>query len=200
MRCIPQEEPYRTVYFIFLLMVHSMILRHDFLACITAYNTRRLAFCSNVQNHLYDVTGCLGQIELMYSLQDSLPACFSLPWLFIMIQITSIVMYHCPSLACFSSKHITCSTSPGSPSFFCDDRPLCDRTRVLPCGGGRCHRFPAPVVNPYIIAGNNSRHDSPLSFKFVDHVDSLGQAAYPIAHNFFHTNIPLCDVVPYLSV
>ena len=121
MRCIPQEEPHRTVYFIFLLMVHSMILRHDFLACITAYNTRWLAFCSNVQNCLYDVTGRLGQIELMYSLRDSLPACFSLPWLFIMIQITSIIMYHCPSLACFSSKGITCSASPGSPSFSYDD-------------------------------------------------------------------------------
>ena len=102
-------------------------------------------------------------------------------------------MYHCPSLACFSSKGITCSASPGSPSFSYDDQPFYDR--VLPCGGGRCHGFSALAVNPYIIAGNNSRHDSTGTFKYVDHVDSLGQVAYLTAQNFIHTNIPLCDIV-----
>ncbi|KAF8811288.1 hypothetical protein BYT27DRAFT_7090286, partial [Phlegmacium glaucopus] len=93
----------------------------------------------------------------------------------------------------FSSEQITPSTSS---SFYCDDRAHCER--VLTYGGGRQHEFLALVVEPYITAGCVINRN--CAFKFVDHVDSLGQVAYPIAENFIYANIPLCDIVPYLSV
>jgi hypothetical protein len=123
-----------------------------------------------------------------------LSAAFSLPSLFTIIHIVSILVSHCSNFACLSTKGSISESA--SPSFSCDDQPLCHR--VLTYGGGRQHEFSALAVEPYITAGHNYSCDS--AFKFVDHVDSLGQLAYPIAQNFIHTNIPLCDIVPHLSV
>ena len=36
--------------------------------------------------------------------------------------------------------------------------------------------------------------------KYIDHIDSLGRLAYLITKKIIHTNIPLCDIVPHLSV
>ena len=110
-----------------------------------------------------------------------------------MMQIICILTYHCSNFPCFSTKGIS---TPASPSPSCDDQPLHDH--VLTYGGGRQHEFSVLAVEPYITAGLNYCHDS--AFKFVDHVDSSGQVAYPIAQNYIHTNIPLCDIVPHLSV
>ena len=191
MHFIPREEPASKAYFINLLMKRSIIRRHDFFAQIRAFYARQVTFFRNIHHRLYKAGGPLCLIELIHSSRDSLSICFSLLQLFIMIQI---LMYNCASLVCSSSKAI--NSRSASPSFFCDDQPLCDR--VLTYGGGGPHEFPALVVKPYIIAGHNSYNDS--AFKFVDHVDSLGQVAYPIAENFIHTKIPLHDIVPHLSV
>ena len=172
--------------------MRSVILHHDFLACIRHFYAKQLTFRSNFLG-FYDVQYCLHLIELLYCSRDSLCACFSLPSLVIMIQIISILMCHCPNFASISS---TKRTSSASPSFSCNDQPLCQR--VLTYGGGRRHEFSFPAVESYITAGQNYSNDS--AFKFVDHVDSLGQHAYPIDQNFIHTNIPLCNIVPHLSV
>jgi hypothetical protein len=210
MHCIPQEEPGCRVQFIFLMMMRSMILRHDFLAhiiiyyvtqltfrttvlCheflarITAFYARQWTFHSNVCHRLYHARGSLRLIDL---------GRFSLPWLFI---ITSVLAYHCPSLACFSR----CFPNKGdsmpstSHSFSCDDQAFCDSDRVLTYGGGRQHEFSQLEVKPYITLGNYSNS---AAFVFVGHVNSLGQAAYPIAQNFIHTNIPLRDIIHHLPV
>jgi hypothetical protein len=210
MHCIPQEDPACIVYFILLLMMRSMILRHDFLACvtdfyakqlnfrsmilrhdflarITTFYDRQLTFRGNVHHRPYNAGGPsrLGLVDL---------ARFSLPCLFIVIQFASILMYRCPSWACFSSKGI--GTPSASSSFSCDDQPLSHR--VLTYGGGRQHVFSALAVDPYITAGHKSCSNS--AFKFVDHIDGVGQLAYPIAQKFIHTNIPLCDIIPHLSI
>ena len=194
MHCIPQEVPGCRVCYIFLLMMRCVLLRHDFLACIRRFYIRQLTLRRNI-HAFYDVGGPsrLRLIDLLYCSRDSLSAYFSLPSLFSMIQIISILMYHCTNFACFSNKGI--STSSASPPS-CDDQPLCHR--VLRFGGGRQHEFSFLAVEPYITAGYDYSKDS--AFKFVDHVDSLGQHAYPIDQNFIHTNIPLCDIIPHLSV
>jgi hypothetical protein len=158
-----------------------MILRPDFLASITASNPRWSVF----RNHIYRRFSCA--------------AVFPLPWIIFLIQIVgTVAMYHCPSLACFFSKPSTVLPFSLDES---DNQPLSSCDRVLMYGGGRRpYQFPALAVEPYITAGYISRRDS--TFKFVDHfeVGCSGQVAYPIAENFIHTNIPLCDIVPHLSV
>ena len=194
MHCIPQEVPGCRVCYIFLLMMRCVLLRHDFLACIRRFYIRQLTLRRNI-HAFYDVGGPsrLRLIDLLYCSRDSLSAYFSLPSLFSMIQIISILMYHCTNFACFSNKGI--STSSASPPS-CDDQPLCHR--VLRFGGGRQHEFSFLAVEPYITAGYDYSKDS--AFKFVDHVDSLGQHAYPIDQNFIHTNIPLSDLIPHIPV
>lgn len=218
MHCIPQEEPVCRVHLIYLLMMRSMILCHDFLARITIYYATQLTYrttilryeffpritafyarqitfpnhCLNhATRHLSNARGAfkLGLIDLAH---------FSLPWLFIIIQITSLFVYHCPSFVCLSRCSLSKgdSTPSASPSFSCDEA-LCDR--VLTYGGGRQHEFSHLEIKPYITMGNSSIYNG-AAFKFVDHVDSLGQATYPIAQNFIHTNIPLDDIVPCLPV
>ena len=193
MHCIPLEAPDCRVRYIFLLMMRSVILHHDFLACIRHFYAKQLNFRSNILG-FYDVQGRLRLIELLYCSRDSLFACFSLPSLVIVIQIISILTCHCPSFACISTKRF--STPSALPSFSCNDQPLCQR--VFTYGGGRQHEFSFSAVESYITAGHNYSNDS--AFKFVDHIDSLGQHAYPIDQNFIHTDIPLCDIVPHLSV
>jgi uncharacterized protein DUF6570/helitron helicase-like protein/PIF1-like helicase len=201
MYCIPQEVPGRRACYIFLLMIRSMIVRHDFLARMRHFYARQLTFRSNVHG-FYDAGGRSRLIELLYYSRDSfkLSCCFSLPSLFIVIQILiSILTCHCPNFACLSTSTKGSSSTPSTlPSFSCDDRPLCHR--VLTYGGGRQHEFSALSVQPHITAGLNYSYDS--AFKFVDHVDSLGQLAYPIAQNYLyiHTKIPLSNIVPHLSV
>jgi hypothetical protein len=156
------------------------------LARITASNARWLAFHSNyIYRPLYDA------------------AIFSLSWLFTLIQIictSTIILYCCPSFACFSSKGITLSAfSPFSfdkPDY--QHIPSCDLKLVY--GGGRPGRqqyqFSALALEKYITAGHISCHGH--TFKFVDHVDRLTH--YPIAENLIQTNIPLSDIVPHISV
>jgi hypothetical protein len=173
----------------------SIVLRHDFLARLRHFYARQLTFCTNVLR-FHDAGGRLRLVELMYCSQESLSVYFSLSSLFLMIQIICISKYYCSNLPSFSTKGI--STPSASPSFSCniDDRPLCDR--VLSYGGGGQHQFPALAVEPYITAGLNYCNDN--AFKYVDHVDSLGQVAYPIEQDYVHTNIPLRYIVPHLSV
>ncbi|KAF8811306.1 hypothetical protein BYT27DRAFT_7089787, partial [Phlegmacium glaucopus] len=65
-------------------------------------------------------------------------------------------------------------------------------------GGGRQHEFSALEVELYVTASCN--FDRECAFKYVDHVDGLGQVRYPIEQKFIHTNIPLSNIVPYVSV
>ena len=59
--------------------------------------------------------------------------------------------------------------------------------------------FSLSDIEPYIVAGcYDLNHD--CAFNFVDHVDSLGQVAYPITEKLIHANIPLHIILPYLSV
>ena len=197
MHGILHEVPACRVHFIFLLMMRCTVLRHDFLARVRLFYARQLTF----RQH------CKGIIELLYFSQVSFSACFSKLWIFIpMIPIISLVTSsyssHCPSLACFSSSgkghSISTPSALNSSLFSCDNQPLCDR--VFTYGGGRQYQFSALEIKPYVTAAHNFGSDSSFKFKFVDHVDSLGQAAFPITQNFIHTNIPLCDIIPHLSV
>jgi hypothetical protein len=182
---IPQEEPHSRVYLTFLLIKCSTVLCHDFFAIVAALGAKQSALRNNVQRHLHSAESQLGQIALIYSMHHSLPARFSLSWLFILIQITSIFMYRRPS----GSPLISGSGDVQHPRSSCE--------RVLAYGGGRQHEFSALDVEPYITAGN---FNYDCAFKFVDHVDSLGQVAYPIAQDFIYADIPLRNILPYLSV
>ena len=179
---IPQEDPRSRVYLTFLFIARSTVRCHDFFASVAAFSAKRLALRSNVRRRLHSAGSQLGQIEVMYTLRHSLPARFSLPWLFILMQITSLVMYRLPHPTCVSNQYPTPYAPRASSS------PLLSGTvdihhprheRVLRYGGGRQHEFPALDIEPYITAGDDFSHD--YAFKFVDHVDSLGQVAYPIA-------------------
>ena len=171
-------------------MTRSFVFHHDFLVCFRYFYAKQLTF----RTVFYDVGGRLLLIEFMHCCRDSLSAYFTLPLLFIIIQFLCLT-HHCFVLPSFSANGV--SAPSASASFSCNDQPPCDR--VLRYGGGRQHEFSALEVKPYISAAANFCYDS--AFKFVDHVDrdSL-QHAYPIVENYIHTNIPLRDVVPHLSV
>ena len=49
------------------------------------------------------------------------------------------------------------------------------------------------------MAGKDFDHTT-IAVQFVDHVDSTGQIAYPLDKSFVHANIPLEQILPYLSV
>ena len=156
MLCIPQEEPRSTTYLVYLLIVRSTFLRHDFLACtITAFSSKRSALCRNVQRRLQSAGSRWCQIELLYSLRFSLSAHFSLPWLFILLQITTVFLYQCPNVACFFNKQ---KIAPFfSQSFFLNEHARFEH--VLSCGSyskGGQHEFSASAVGPYIIASDRS--------------------------------------------
>ena len=201
-RLTSQEDPCSRVCFTLLLINRSTMLCHDFFASLAAFSAKRLALQETVQYCL--CTGNHGagsrQIEVMYSLCHSLHARFSLPWLFILIQITSILtMYRwqCPTRACISNQYVTTpSASPLLSSSAKVPHSYCER--VLRYGGGRQHEFSVSDVEPYITAGCDFDHD--CAFKFIDHVDSLGQVTYPITQKFIHANIPLPNILPYLPV
>ena len=204
--CIPQEDPFSMVYIIFLSIKRNFLLRHDFLACVAAFDARRLILQNNVLHGLCSAQSHIDQLKLIYSLRNSLPHHISLPWLFILMQITSIVTYQYPIYRDFPSTHVT-SSSSASPLF--SESGASDGNGQYPCyehvftyGGGRQHEFLASEVKPYIIAGCAFDHDRDCTFKFVDHVtvDSLGQMHYQTTQNFIHTTIPLSSIIPYVSV
>jgi hypothetical protein len=184
---IPQEDPRSRVYLTFLLIKRNTVLRHDFFAIVAALGAKRLALRNNFQRRLHSAESQLGQIALIYSMRRSLPARFSLPWRFILKHITSILMYRRPSASplIFGSGDVQHPQAHSS----------CER--VLAYGGGRQHEFSALDVEPYITVGN---FNYDCAFKFIDYVDSLGQGAYPIAQDFIYTDIPLRNILPYLSV
>ena len=197
MHLIPQEDPRNRAYLTFLFIKRSTVLCHDFFALLAGFSAKHLPLRINVQHCLRSVRSQPRQIEVMYFLRHSLHGRFSLPWLFFWIQITSIFsMYSRPTSIC--NQNIT----PGSRLFYgstSNDIPHPQCERVLTYGGGRQHEFSAFDVEPYITAGYNFNcHD--CAFKFVDHIDSSCQVAYPISQNYIHTNIPLRNIIPYLSV
>ena len=199
--CIPQEDPRSIVYIIFLSIKRSFLLRHDFLVCVAAFHARRSILQKNFLRGLCSARSHIDQLELIHSLRNSLPHHISLPWLFILMQITSIVIYQsCPTY--FPSRHVT---SSGSPLFSGDasgNGQYPYYKHVLTYGGGRQHEFLASEVKPYITASADCAFDNDhdCTFKFVDHVDSLGQMHYQTAQNFVHTTIPLSSIIPYVSV
>jgi hypothetical protein len=192
---IPQEDPRNRACLTCLLIKRSAVLRHDFFAILAAFSANQLTLRNNVQRCLRSAGNQLSQIEVMYALRHSLHARFSLPWLFLLIQITSIFsMYRRPTS--FSNQYeYPPSGSPLVSSSGDVQHPRCER--VLTYGGGRQHEFSALDVEPYITAGDFN-HD--CAFKFVNHVDSLGQVAYPITQKYVHANIPLPNILPYLTV
>ena len=91
----------------------------------------------------------------------------------------------------FNPLSLQCSTVDNSGSHTV--RPF-----KFACGGGGQHIFPLELIHPHIIAGSNVCHDH--AFKFIDHVDSIGQAAYPVQQDFIHAKVPLGDILPYLPL
>ncbi|KAF8802937.1 hypothetical protein BYT27DRAFT_7110922 [Phlegmacium glaucopus] len=176
--------------------MRNTVLCPDFFASVAALGARPLTLCNNIQCCLCSAGGLEGQIELLYSLQHSLPVHLSLPWLFILIQITSIFLYQHPIHIYNEHIQVTPSDSPLFPGSGDVQYPYCER--ILTYGGGRQHEFSALEVEPYITAGYGFNCE--CTFKFVDHVDSLGRLAYPITQNWIHANIPLPNILPYLSV
>jgi hypothetical protein len=137
--CIISLKKILAVGYTFLFIARSTVRCHDFFASVAAFSAKRLALQSNVQRRLHSAGSQLGQIELMYSLCHSLPARFSLPWLFILMQITSLVMYRLPSPTCVSNRYLT----PYAP--YASNSPLLSGTvdihhphheGVLTYGGG----------------------------------------------------------------
>ena len=194
MRLIRQEEPRGRVYLTFLSVIRGTVLRHDFFASVAAFCTKRLTLPNDIKCCLRNAGGQLGQIELMYFLRHLLPAHCSLPWLFILLQMTSVLSFRRPT--CVSKRYVA------SPAFLLFrgpnevQHPRCER--VLVYGGGGQHVFSALDVGPYITAGHDLNTD--CVFKFIDHVDSSGRLAYPLTQNFIHANIPLHKILPYVSV
>ena len=193
---VPQEDPRSTVWLAFLLIKRNTVLRHDFIACLAAFSAKRLTLWKNVQCCLRSAGCQLGQIEVLYSLRHSLPGHFSLPWLFIWIQFTYILtVYRHP--ASISNQY---NASSAASCLFSGDFQHPHRERVLMYGGGREHEFSALDVEPYITAGHTGNPSNNNAFKFVDHIQVDGKAAYPIALNYIHTNIPLSDLIHHLSI
>ena len=186
---IPQEKPHSRVHLAFLLIIRSTFLCHDFVA---AYSGKCLALWNNDQRCLHgDPARCqLGRIEFM---------CYLLCRSHTHTQITCILQVMYQSLVCFYNQYITPSASSmfsSSGDVQHSQHPHCEH--ILKYGGGRQREYSALDLEPYITAGHDFNHN--CAFKFVDYVDSLGQAAYPIEQKFIHANIPLCNILPYLSV
>ena len=71
--------------------------------------------------------------------------------------------------------------------------------RSYPYGGSKQQEFLFQDIEQYIVAGKDFDHTT-IAVRFVDHVDSTSQIAYPLDKNFVHANIPLEQILPYLSV
>ncbi|KAF8235684.1 hypothetical protein L208DRAFT_1159615, partial [Tricholoma matsutake] len=65
-------------------------------------------------------------------------------------------------------------------------------------GGGRSHVFTQKILDPYLVASVSPLNNQ-LTYKFVDHVDSIGLHHYPIDQGYIHVNIPLQQLIPLLS-
>ena len=204
--CVPQEDPHSIIYLLFLSMKRSSFLRHNFLACVANFAARHLILQSDVHRRLCSARSRLDQLKLIYSLRDSLPNHFSLPWLFILMQIVSMVTVSTSRYRAYlPSRHITTSTqfTPCSPFFSVHTNAQLEyhsHEHVLTYGGGRQHEFSILEVEPYITASADHNFDRECTFKFVDYVDTLGQERYQIAQHFIHATIPLSCLIPYVPV
>ena len=68
---------------------------------------------------------------------------------------------------------------------------------ALPYGGASQHDFAFKEIAPYIVQGN--RGDTDNSFRFVVHNKHISMRDYDPGE-FVHTNVPLCSIIPHLSV
>ena len=199
MYCLPQENPRILAYIAFMLAVRNMILKHDFLAHITCYFSKSATLSSSLQQLLHGAESQGAQLELLYYLQSHLPPCLCLPWLFPVLDLSSLYI-----VGSFRSQKPLTNNSSRSPFFppslqhsiLNDSRSHTDW--MFACGGGGQHVFTFEAIHPYITAGSNVCHDH--ACKFVDHVDSVSQASYPVQQNFVHAKVPLGDVLPYLPL
>lgn len=196
MYCVPQENPRVVSYVAFMRAVRNMILKHDFLTLVTCYFSKSVTLSLRTQHLLHVTKSQTAQLESLYLLRSRLPPCLCLPWLFLVLNFSSL-------LTSLFQKTIfnNNSRSPSVPT--CLRRLALDNSgsrtvRFFAYGGGGQHTFPFEVIHPYIIAGGNVCHD--YAFKFIDHVDSVGQVAYPVQQNFVHAKVPLGRLLPCLPL
>ena len=122
--------------------------------------------------------------------------CIPLPWFLLAIKVLLFFQYPIqitsvqhPSYY-YTSADLRRSAAPVNV----DNSPK----RCNSYGGGRQHLFTFEEVGTCIVGGYDIDHDS--AFKFIDHVDSIGRAAYPTDQNYVYAEIPLPDLIPYLSL
>ena len=112
MYCLPQENPCILAYIAFMLAVRNMILKHDFLAHITCYFSKSATLSSSLQQLLHGAESQGAQLELLYYLQSHLPPCLCLPWLFPVLDLSSLYI-----VGSFRSQKPLTNNSSRSPFF-----------------------------------------------------------------------------------
>ena len=196
MHCVPQENPCVLSYIAFMRTVRNMILKHDYLARINCHFLKSVMLTPKLQQLLHNAKSQTVQLELLYYRRSYLPQCLYLPWLFHVLDLLFL---------CIGSFQVTIPNN-GSRSLFVP--PVLLHSKLANSGthsalhsvygGGGQHIFPFDVVSPHIIAESNVNHDH--GFKFIDHIDSVSQIAYPVQQNFVHAKVPLGDIIPYLPL
>jgi hypothetical protein len=90
MYCVPQENPRVVSYIAFMRTVRNMMLKHDFLACVTCYFSKSAMLSLNIQQLLHDAKSQTVQLESLFFLRSCLPPCLCLPWLFLVLKFSSL--------------------------------------------------------------------------------------------------------------
>ena len=85
------------------------------------------------------------------------------------------------------------------PILLSSSLPVCSHDHLpIPIGGGRQYLFSNSSIMSSIVQGAD--HLTPDHvFRFVDHVDDVGRLLYPLGQNFVYANLPLSNIVPFLS-
>lgn len=90
MYCVPQKNPHVLSYMAFMCAVRNMILKHDFLAHVTCYFSKFVTLSLNLQQLLHDAKSQTAQVESLYYLRSRLPPGLYLPWLFLVLDLSSL--------------------------------------------------------------------------------------------------------------
>ena len=195
--CIPNVETCTQAYHAFMNAIRNNMSRHDFLACVASFYHKNLTLCHKFQHCLSNIKNQTAQIAVLYQLCSCMSPHLLLPWLFIAIQIISIFgcyrLFRVPSFPQASGAVSPFSQVQNIEMQFPHEK------RSYPYGGSKQQEFSFQDIEQYIVAGNDFDHTT-TAVRFIDHVDSTGQIAYPLEKNFVHANIPLEHILPYLSV
>ena len=122
--------------------------------------------------------------------------CIPLSWLFLAIKVLLFFQYPFQKTSVRHSSYYFASPDLRQSAAPVDLVSSPDRRNTY--GGGRQHMFTFEEVSTCIVDGHDVDHDS--AFKFIDHVDSTGRVAYPTDQNYIYADVPLPDLIPYLSL